>query len=353
MGPVGDVAEGEGGSGSFVPGQLLMRFTANTSTARRNQILAQEGATILKSYQTVPVLLVDLPDHVTNIVGAAGYWTAKPEVLYAEPNYIHNPFRTPNDSRFSEKWDLHNTGQPGGTQPGGTAGADIDAVAAWDIFTGTKDVVIAIIDTGTDTTHPDLVQNLWVNPGEIPGNGIDDDGNGYVDDINGWDFVNNDANPEDNVGHGTHVAGIAGAKGNNAVGVTGVAWDASLMILKAGDPGFPLAAEVGAIDYATTMRTRYGINVVVSNNSYGGYNYSQALYDAIAAHTAAGIVFVAAAGNDANNNDTTPSYPDGYNLPGIIAVAATDNRDQMASFSNYGATTVDLGAPGVQILSTV
>ncbi|UZO76240.1 S8 family serine peptidase [Microcystis aeruginosa str. Chao 1910] len=205
-----------------------------------------------------------------------------------------------------------------------------------------------LIDTGVDYNHQDLVGNIWTNPGEIANDGIDNDGNGYIDDIRGWDFAYNDNNPSDVYGHGTHVSGTIAGKGNNGVGVTGVAWNAKIMPLKfLDDTGSGSTSNaILAIDYATDK------GVKLTNNSWGGGGYSQALYDAINAAGQAGALFIAAAGNDAKNTDTSPSYPASYNLANIISVASTTRTDSLSSFSNYGLTSVDLGAPGSEIYST-
>ena len=217
------------------------------------------------------------------------------------------------------------------------------------------------MNTGVDVQHEDLFTNIWTNPVECPsgfGNcvadGVDDDGNGYVDDFHGWDFVNRDNDPYDDHGHGTHVAGTIAAQGNNATGVVGVNWDASVMALKflSASGSGSTAAAVEAINYATAMKRDYGINVKLTNNSWGGGSYSQTLYDAIAANRDAGMLFVAAAGNDSFNNDSLPAYPASYDLDNIVSVASTTSSDGMSSFSNYGAISVDLGAPGSSILST-
>lgn len=285
-----------------------------------------------------------------------------------EPNRVMRPSVFPNDPLLGLQWTHDNSGQIIGGVPG-TAGADISSIAAWDRTTGSPDVVVAVIDTGIDYTHPDLAGNIWTNPGEIAGNGIDDDGNGYVDDIHGWDFGEQDSDPIDddpNGGHGTPVAGVIGAVGNNGVGVAGVAWNVKLMALKVinkGDGGgLSLSAIIGAHDYATMMIGR-GTNIVASNNSYGGFG--QAFYkdaptgfdaerDAIQRFVDAGAAFITAAGNSAFDNDNPDFtfFPASYNIPGVITVAATDNNDGMASFSNYGAETVDLGAPGVNVYTT-
>ena len=277
--------------------------------------------------------------------------TAQNGVIYVEPNFVvHSEATYPNDPSFPQQWGLHNTGQLGGRPD-----ADIDAPEAWDITTGSRSVVIAVIDTGVDYNHVDLANNTWVNPGEIPGDGIDNDGNGFVDDINGWDFAYGDADPMDVDGHGTHVAGIIGASTDNATGVAGVAWDVQIMALKGlGDTGTGSSADLlAAINYATMMRRDHGINVVASNNSWGGGSYSQATFDAIEAAGREGVLFIAAAGNFGTNNDQLPFYPASYDSANIIAVAAVDQFNDIAGFSQYGVTSVDIGAPGVAIYSTL
>ena len=247
-------------------------------------------------------------------------------------------------------WGLNNAGRQGGV-----ADADIDAPAAWDITTGARSVVVAVIDSGLAVTHPDLAANIWTNPREIPGDGLDNDGNGFVDDVHGWDFANDDADPADDDGHGTHVAGTIGAVGDNAIGVTGVNWRVSLMGLKfldANGNGFTSDA-VAAVTYATRMRRDFGVNVVAINASWGGGSRSKVLADAIAAGGRAGILFVTAAGNASSNNDRTPTYPANSADDAVITVAATNRSNRLAAFSNFGATSVDLAAPGVAIRSTV
>ncbi|MDP7269578.1 MAG: S8 family peptidase, partial [Pirellulales bacterium] len=249
---------------------------------------------------------------------------------YIQPNYTFTIDATiPNDPNFANLWGLNNTGQSGGT-----ADADIDAPEAWDIQTGT-DILIGVIDTGIDYTHPDLVNNIWTNPGEIAGNGIDDDANGYVDDVHGYDFAYGDSDPMDGNGHGTHCAGTIAAQGNDSTGVAGINWDAQLMALKfLDDYGYGSTYNaLLAVEYATMMGAR------ITNNSWGGGGYDSALYDAIAAAGVANSLFVAAAGNASTNNDSSAKYPASYDLDNIIAVASTDHNDAMSYFSNYGATT--------------
>ncbi|MGA2093735.1 MAG: S8 family serine peptidase, partial [Sedimentisphaerales bacterium] len=239
-------------------------------------------------------------------------------------------------------------------QTGGTANADIDAVSAWNITTGSDDVVIAIIDTGIDYSHPDLAANIWTNPGEIAGNGIDDDHNGYIDDIHGYDFCTygghiRDSDPMDEHNHGTHVSGTIGACSNNHAGVTGINWHCKLMSCRFLDEdGYGNVADaIDAINYAVANGAK------VLNNSWGGGGYSASLAAAVTNARDNGVLFVAAAGNDSTDNDTTPQYPASYQIGNVISVAATDDDDALAYFSNYGQSTVHLGAPGVSILSTV
>lgn len=276
-------------------------------------------------------------------------WVASIGARSLEPDRIITSAALPNDPSFSRLWGLHNTGQTGGV-----GDADIDAAEAWNVTTGSREVVVGVIDTGIDYRHPDLAANMWRNPGEIAGDRIDNDRNGFVDDVYGWDFANNDADPFDDEGHGTHVAGTIGAVGNNGTGVAGVSWQVSLMALKflGADGSGTTSAAVAALNYATMMRQTHGVNVVATNNSWGGGGASTALTNAIAAGGNAGILTVAAAGNESANNDTTPSYPANVNSTAVISVAATDASNRLASFSNYGATTVDVAAPGVGIYST-
>lgn len=340
----------EVGKAEFKPDELLVKFKT-VSASSVNSVVEGLNARILHHFQMIDVYHIGLPDGLT-MTAALDILRNNAQVEYAEPNYIRNVSSTfPNDPYFSSQWALYNTGQWGGTP-----GADINATGAWGAATGNNATVVAVIDTGIDYNHPDLAGNMWRNPGEIPGNGLDDDGNGYVDDVYGIDAYNYDSNPLDDFGHGTHCAGIVGACGNNSIGVAGVNWNVSIMALKfIGALGYGYdSGAIECIDYAIMMKTLHGINVRVLSNSWGGAGYDQALYDAIEAAGANNILFVAAAGNQyGNDNDRYPFYPASYDLNNIIAVAATDRNDNLAYFSNVGPTSVDVGAPGDYILSTM
>src|SRR5262249_47084254 len=285
---------------------------------------------------------IDLKPGVT-VARALRHFRAQRGVAFAEPDFVVHADVIPNDPSFGSLYGLNNTGQGGGTPD-----ADIDAPEAWDVSTGSGNMVVAIIDTGVDYNHPDLAANIWTNPGEIPGNGIDDEGDGFVDDVHGYDFVNNDGDPMDDNGHGTHVAGTIGAVGDNGIGVAGVNWHVQIMALKflGANGSGPTSGAINALNFAVAH------GVKISNNSWGGGGFSSALNTAINNARAAGHLFIAAAGNNGSNNDSLSSYPSNYPQDNVLAVAATDRNDHLASFSNFGATTVDLAAPGVSILST-
>ena len=270
-------------------------------------------------------------------------------IEYAEPDYRITIESTPNDPRFEELWGLNNEGQTGGT-----VDADIDAVEAWSISTGSSDVVVGVIDTGIDYTHPDLAANAWVNTQEIAGDGIDNDNNGYIDDVHGINAITDEGDPMDDQGHGSHVSGTIGASGNNSVGVVGVNHDVSIVGCKFLDStgSGSTSDAIKCIDYMVDLKNA-GVNVRVLNNSWGGGGFSQALADAITVSEEADILFVAAAGNDALDNDANPHYPSSYEHESVLSIASTDSTDNMSSFSQWGATSVDMGAPGSAILSTV
>ena len=263
---------------------------------------------------------------------------------YVEPDYLVAVSALPNDAALANGtlWGLVNSGQSGGTP-----GADIDAARAWDLSTGSSSVIVAVIDSGIRSTHRELASRMWVNPDEIAGNGVDDDHDGYIDNIHGIDALNNDGDPTDDNDHGTHVAGTIGAAANDGNPLVGVAWNVRLMACKfLGFDGYGYTSDaIECINFAVANGAR------ILNNSWGGGGYSQALRNSIAAARDAGVLFVAAAGNETNNNDAYPSYPANYPVDNILSVAATDRSDRLATFSNYGATTVHLAAPGVAIYS--
>lgn len=319
--------------GEFVIDRVLVRYREITPEALKVAARAEIDARLLQRYHLVSDLeLLQLPGGLS-VEEALGRLGRLNQVLYAQPDYIYTSSVVPNDPGYANLWGMTN----------------IKAPEAWDVFTGAPNLVVADIDTGVDYTHPDLAANIWTNPGEIAGNGIDDDNNGFVDDIHGWDFANDDNDPFDGNGHGSHTSGTFGAVGNNGVGVAGVNWNVKIMALKfLTDAGSGSTSDaIDAVQYATDMQVK------VSNNSWGGGSYDQALYDAINSSKSIGHLFIAAAGNNGLNNDRRPHYPSSYNLDNIIAVAAIDSSDLKASWSNYGATSVDLGAPGVSIYSTI
>ena len=350
---------------TYAADQILVKFRAETAAF----ILEQSGAgdSLLGEGTSAEMLSTAESDgsYLINLNGkmsvedAVAQATKDPRVEYAEPNYLCSTTdTTPNDPFFGEMWGLRNSGPSTSSVK---AGADIAATRAWDLTTGSETVVVAVIDTGVYLQHADLASNAWVNPREIPGNGIDDDANGLVDDVNGWNFFanNNRVYTDPAVdGHGTHVAGTIGAVGNNGLGVTGVAWQVKLMSLKFLDktPG-AIDGAVRAINYVIEQKRR-GVNVKVINASWISSGDSRALHDAIAAAGTSGILFVCAAGNGGadsigDDNDGTPTFPAAWtDLSSLISVAALDSGDNLATFSNYGRATVSVAAPGVSILST-
>ena len=358
----------------YKPNELIVRFADTDST----QVQAQPavagpwsrrtlrsmvsdsivpGATVAEEYETIAPGLasVQLPQG-TSLVDAFVRFNLSDRVDYAEPNYKYKLFLAPNDPSYAQQWALDNMGQTGGLED-----ADIDAPEAWDLNTGNSEIIVAVADTGIDYSHPDLVDNMWTNAGEIPGNGIDDDGNGYIDDVHGYDFagaVNTDptdtsSDPDDFYFHGTHVAGIIGAVGNNSVGVSGVCWNVKLMALKVFADDYLTDAVVFASDATAALEYAVDNGAKVFNASWGGDYFSQTLYDAIEEAGRKGVLFVAAAGNDFGKNiDEEPIYPASFDLKNIISVMATDHNDVASDFSNFGAVSVDVAAPGTQILST-
>jgi subtilisin family serine protease len=332
---------GQSVGGAYENGTVLVGYHAWVADARAAQVEQEEGAERSDVVgNRTHVLRVPTGEVATRIAALK----RRAEVRYAEPNYILHADVVPNDPQFGQLWGLRNTGQVvNGTA--GTAGADIKAEPAWSVTTGSASVVVGVVDTGIDYTHPDLAANVWSNPGGI---------GGCAAGTHGYNAIRRTCDPMDDNNHGSHVSGTIGAVGNNGVGVAGVNWTTRLMGLKfLGANGSGTTADaITAIDFAVQAKIA-GVNVRVLNNSWGGGGFSQALLDEINKAGANGILFVAAAGNSSANNDVSPHYPSSYGTANEIAVAATDQNDGLASFSNYGPRSVDLGAPGTNILSTI
>ena len=323
-----------------VPGELIVGFAPTATEWQEKRAVEKARAELEDRIDSLDAALVTVdPDQADT---ASERLLRNPVVEFVEPNYVLRAHRIPNDRNFVDQWGLRNLGHFDGK-----AGADIGATLAWDVTTASN-AIVAVVDTGVSYKHPDLAGNAWKNPTDLVNN-VDDDGDGFTDDVFGADFFSNDSDPDDDGGHGTHVAGIIGAQGNNALGVTGVNWDVNIMSLKFLDENGEgnTADAANAIDYAVD----HGARVV--NASWGGPSFSQALYGAIRRAGERGTLVVAAAGNDGVNTDSRPDYPAAFDLPNIIAVAATDRTDRLLDFSNYGSKSVDLAAPGDDITSTV
>lgn len=326
----------------YVPGQIIIKFKSSALKTDQRALSTDLNATVKQRFESIGAELWEIGDIA--VLDAVEQYRNDPRVVFVEPNYIvHTNDLFPNDPRFSELWGLHNT-----AQTGGVADADVDAPEAWSLGTGGT-VLVGVIDTGVDWHHTELAANIYTNPGEIPDNDIDDDANGFVDDVRGWDFYNNDNDPVDDNGHGTHVSGTIAAIGNNGIGVVGVCWSARILPLKFLDEyGYGSTSDaVRAVEYATKMGAR------LTSNSWGGGGFSTALQSAIQEAGDHGILFIAAAGNSSDDNDIYPHYPSSYDLDNVIAVASTDHRDEMSDFSCFGLISVDLGAPGSDVLSTL
>ena len=344
---------------NYEPNEVLIKFKSGVSDEKQAEILDRTGGKVKEKILTKlmekfgdneGITLVQMP---MNALDAITRLNGLNEIEYAEPNFIYTHDAVSNDTYFTNGslWGMYGAT----TSPANQFGSN--AATAWaNGKTGSNTVYIGIIDEGYMYTHEDLAANAGVNPGEVSGNGVDDDGNGLVDDVYGWDFDGNNNTVFDGAGddHGTHVAGTIGGVGGNGKGVAGVCWNVKLLSAKfLGSRGGTTANAIKAVDYFTDLKIRSGLNIVATNNSWGGGGFSQALQDAIQRANNAGILFIAAAGNASSNNDATANYPSNYNVANVIAVASITNTGGLSSFSNYGATQVDLGAPGSGIYSSV
>jgi subtilisin family serine protease len=330
--------------------RVLVRWSPAANPTAVQQLQTSLGAGVLRRAGAVQVVQLRAGLSVTQALAA---FRQSGLIEFAEPDFLLQALIRPNDYRYPDQWNMNNTGIYGGVP-----GADIMAEQGWDLQRDAGGIIVAVIDSGVRFTHEDLAPNMWVNPGESGldalgrdkrTNRLDDDGNGYVDDVHGMNVLNGSGNPMDDWGHGTHVAGIVGAMGNNTVGVAGVAWRVKIMACKfiTASAQYSVSDAITCLEYARVN----GARIVTA--SWGGYAFtSQALRDEIALLRNQGIILAAAAGNDNNDNDTMPLYPASYDFDNIVAVAATDRTDTRAGWSNYGALTVDLGAPGAPVYST-
>ena len=347
------VAAAVNGPAQYVQGELLVKFRGAATSLSRGALLKAaraelaeriltpamrdrgdfEGVSVLRTTMSVPEAIAAL--------------RSNPDVEYAEPNWIYQHEATANDPQLPQLW---------GMQASSATGFGSGAVTSWAANTpNCSSVYVGIIDEGYYYNHVDLAANASVNPGEIAGNKKDDDGNGYIDDVRGWDFDGNNAEVFDGVNddHGTHVAGTIGAVGNNGVGVVGMCWSIKLLNAKfLGIGGGTTANAIKSVDYFTGLKNK-GLNIVATSNSWGGGGYSQGLRDAIERANVAGVLFVAAAGNSTVNCDGGTCFPAGYDNDNLISVASITSTGDISSFSNYGLTTIDIGAPGSGIISTV
>lgn len=319
-----------------VPGEYVVKLKTSMplSKGAMSALGARFKAPVKSRIDGRNIVVVKRPSF-ENVDSAKAILSSDPMVELVEPNYIYRISRTPNDPMLGQLWGMENTTTPG---------VDVGAIAAWDIETGDENLIIASIDTGVNWNHPDLKDNMWVNQAEANGQpGVDDDGNGVIDDIHGYNAITGNGNSLDDQGHGSHTAGTIAARGDDGKGIVGVAWKAKIMSVKflSAEGSGTLEDAIKAIDYATKMGAK------IMSNSWGGGGFSQTLRDSIDRAYQAGALFVAAAGNESNDNDANPSYPASYDVPNVLSVAAIDNKGKLASFSNYGSKTVHVGAPGV------
>jgi subtilisin family serine protease len=342
-----------GDSLESVEAEVLVRFRPGTTMERIQSLVNQKHDQLEDEFENINGLTaIDDLDGLDAETVATEY-RSLPDVEYAEPVFEINlnhespgKHKHADDVRFDEQWSLANTGQDGGK-----AGADISILGAWFKTTGSSKVVVAVLDSGVDYTHRDLINNIWVRPAEMAA--YTDDERGEFNDLHGFNAMDNARDPMDDNGHGTHCAGIIGAEGNNGFGIAGINWNVEIMPLKflsANGSGTTKDA-IEAINYAIDRKQK-GVNLRIISASWGSTQKSRALSDAIKRAGDEGILFVAAAGNNGEDSDKRPHYPAGYKLPNLIAVAALDRNDKLAGFSNYGAKSVHIAAPGKEILST-
>jgi subtilisin family serine protease len=341
---------------TYVEGEVIVTFKPGFGPGEAAKTLDKHALRLERRFERIT------PGRVTGLVRDRKSTTAEliarlrndPRVESVEPDYLRRVSSLHTEPGFNNLWGFENSGQRlNGTT--GTAGADVRFLLAWKMNHNPEaEVVIGVIDTGVDITHPDLAANIWRNPAEIAGNGRDDDGNGHVDDVHGFDFAQNSPAVTDSGDHGTHVAGTIAAVGGNGIGVVGIDSHARILPLKVSTDGQTMrsSAIIAAMNYCVALKQR-GVNIVAVNGSYGGSSFSTTERNAILALRDAGIIFVAAAGNDGSNNDTSPLYPASYASSNIIAVASLNQNNSLSSFSNFGATSVHLAAPGSNIYSTV
>jgi subtilisin family serine protease len=342
----------------FVPGEVIVKFKSGVVNAQRGAALSAVSGTVREKIFTRAMQDAGDAEGLTivrtslSVPAAVNALRSLPDVEYAEPNYYYYHDVVSNDPYYTNGslWGMYGNATSPANRYGSQAG---EAWAAG--HTGSSTVYVGVIDEGVMDTHQDLSGRVWTNPFD-PVDGVDNDGNGYKDDIHGWDFNSNNKSTYDGAqdDHGTHVAGTIGAKGGNGMGVAGVCWNVRIIVAKfLGTDGGTTANAIKAIDYITDLKKRHGLKIVATNNSWGGGGFSQSLKDAIARANAKNILFIAAAGNDGGNNDLTPHYPSSYTNANVIAVASITSSGAKSSFSNYGAASVDLGAPGSGIYSTL
>ncbi|MEW6735154.1 MAG: S8 family peptidase [Acidobacteriota bacterium] len=345
------------GTPAYVPNEVIIQFNEATAPGAEENALAGVLASVSERILTPMMKLSGDSELVVakvpgDVMAAVRQLQSNPAVRFAEPNWIYTHDATSNDPIFTNGQLYGMYGDA--SNPANAFGSQ--AAEAWARGNvGSSNVYVGVIDEGVKFNHPDLSPNIWTNPFD-PVDGRDNDGNGFVDDIRGWDFAGNNNSTYDGTGddHGTHVSGTLGARGGNGIGVAGVSWNVRIITAKfLGASGGSTTNAIRAIDYITDLKQRHGLNIVATNNSWGGGGFSQALQNAISRAGAANILFIAAAGNSGTNNDSSPHYPSTYNNSNIIAVASITSTGAKSSFSNFGATTVDIGAPGSSINSTL